>query len=285
MHPKGYDLWRMPRTMDLLGSDYPFVSTALKGKHAFVCGASQGIGEATAKMLAKAGANVTVCARNGDALTSLCEELGRLGSGRHQALMLDLEETDSIASAFDSAVETLGPVHILINNAGGPPGGPLLNNEVADFDAPFRRHLHAAHTLVKVAAHAMEAEGYGRIVQIISTSVKEPIPNIGLSNTLRGAMASWAKSMSNELAPCITINNVLPGFTDTERLGNLSNSIQERTGKSAEAVREGWLNQVPIGRLINPLETASAITYLCLPASGGIRGVSLAVDGGRLRSI
>ena len=285
MHPKGYDLWRMPRTMDLLGSDYPFVSTALKGKHAFVCGASKGIGEATAKMLAKAGANVTVCARNGDALTSLCEELGRLGSGRHQALMLDLEETDSIASAFDSAVETLGPVHILINNAGGPPGGPLLNNEVADFDAPFRRHLHAAHTLVKVAAPAMEAEGYGRIVQIISTSVKEPIPNIGLSNTLRGAMASWAKSMSNELAPCITINNVLPGFTDTERLGNLSASIQERTGKSAQAVREGWLNQVPIGRLIDPLETASAITYLCLPASGGIRGVSLAVDGGRLRSI
>ena len=285
MHPKGYDLWRMPRTMDLLGSDYPFVSTALKGKHAFVCGASKGIGEATAKMLAKAGANVTVCARNGDALTSLCEELGRLGSGRHQALMLDLEETDSLASAFDSAVETLGPVHILINNAGGPPGGPLLNNEVADFDAPFRRHLHAAHTLVKAAAPAMETEGYGRIVQIISTSVKEPIPNIGLSNTLRGAMASWAKSMSNELAPCITINNVLPGFTDTERLGNLSNSIQERTGKSAEAIREGWLSQVPIGRLINPLETASAITYLCLPASGGIRGVSLAVDGGRLRSI
>jgi 3-oxoacyl-[acyl-carrier protein] reductase len=285
MHPKAYDLWRIPRAMDLLGSDYPFVSTALNGKHAFVCGASKGIGEATAKMLAKAGADVTVCARNGVALTSLCEELGRLGSGRHQALMLDLEETDGLASAFDSAVETLGPVHILINNAGGPPGGPLLDNEVTDFEAPFRRHLHAAHTLVKAAAPAMETEGYGRIVQIISTSVKEPIPNIGLSNTLRGAMASWAKSMSNELAPCITINNVLPGFTDTERLGNLSNSIQERTGKSAEAVREGWLNQVPIGRLINPLETASAITYLCLPASGGIRGVSLAVDGGRLRSI
>ena len=161
----------------------------------------------------------------------------------------------------------------------------MLNNEVGDFDAPFRRHLHAAHTLVKAAVPSMEAEGYGRIIQIISTSVKEPIPNIGLSNTLRGAMASWAKSMSNELAPCITINNVLPGFTDTERLGSLSASIQERTGKSAAAVREGWLGQVPIGRLIDPLETASAITYLCLPASGGIRGVSLAVDGGRLRSI
>ena len=247
----------------------------LKGKHAFVCGASKGIGEATAKMLAKAGADITVCARNGDALTALCETLGpertppsvdaRPGGHRRACLGLCVGSRD------------LGPVHILINNAGGPPGGPLLNNEVSDFDAPFRRHLHAAHTLVKAAVPGMEAEGFGRIIQIISTSVKEPIPNIGLSNTLHGAMASWAKSMANELAPCITINNVLPGFTDTERLGSLSASIQERTGKSAE----GRLNQVPIGRLIDPLETASAIAYLCLPAPE----VSLAVDGGRLRSI
>lgn len=271
--------------MDLLGTHFPYASDALSGKHAFVCGASKGIGEATAKMLAKAGADITVCARNGEALTALCDTLHTLGTGRHQALMIDLEETASLPSAFDSAVESFGPVHILINNAGGPPGGPLLANDVADFEAPFRRHLHAAHTLVQHASPSMEQEGFGRIVQIISTSVKEPIPNIGLSNTLRGAMASWAKSLSNELAPCITINNVLPGFTDTERLGNLSASIQERTGKSAKAVREGWLNQVPIGRLIDPLETASAITFLCLPASGGIRGVSLAVDGGRLRSI
>lgn len=271
--------------MDLLGDDFPYATSALLGKHAFVCGASKGIGEATAKMLAKAGANVTVCARNATALTELCETLGTLGSGVHQALALDLEDVDNIASAFASAMETLGPVHILINNAGGPPGGPLLNNTLDDFEAPFKRHLHAAHTLVQQAVPVMESEGYGRIVQIISTSVKEPIPNIGLSNTLRGAMASWAKSLSNELAPCITINNVLPGFTNTERLSNLSTSIQERTGKSAEDVRKGWLDQVPIRRLIDPLETASAIAFLCLPASGGIRGVSLAVDGGRLRSI
>ena len=160
-----------------------------------------------------------------------------------------------------------------------------MDNSTDDFIAPFKRHLHASHTLTKGVVPLMEKAGSGRIVNIISTSVKEPIPNIGLSNTLRGAMASWAKSLSRELPECVTINNVLPGFTDTERLGNLSASIQERTGKSAQAVREGWLNQVPIGRLIDPLETASAITYLCLPASGGIRGVSLAVDGGRLRSI
>ena len=131
----------------------------------------------------------------------------------------------------------------------------------------------------------MAAENYGRIIQIISTSVKEPIPNIGLSNTLRGAMASWAKSLSRELDSCITINNVLPGFTDTERLGNLADSIHNSTGKSRQEIRASWIDQVPIGRLIDPLETASAIVFLSLPASGGIRGISLAVDGGRLRGI
>ncbi len=276
---------RVAVNMDLLGDEFPFAPTALSGKHALVCGASKGIGAATAKMMAKAGAHVTLCARNEAALTEVLSELNTMGTGDHALLVLDLEHTEEIHEAAQKLLETRGPVHILINNAGGPPGGPLMNNEVQDFEAPFKRHLHAAHTLVQALAPSMEAEGYGRIVQIISTSVKEPIPNIGLSNTLRGAMASWAKSLSNELAPCITINNVLPGFTETSRLASLANSIQQRTGQSAEQVQQNWLNQVPIRRLIDPLETASAITFLTLPASGGIRGVSLAVDGGRLRSI
>ena len=276
---------RVAVNMDLLGDDFPFAPTALSGKHALVCGASKGIGASTAKMMAKAGANVTLCARNETALSEVLTELKTLGTGDHSLLVLDLENTQSIPVAAQKLLNERGPVHILINNAGGPPGGPLMNNEVSEFEAPFKRHLHAAHTLVQALAPSMQNEGYGRIVQIISTSVKEPIPNIGLSNTLRGAMASWAKSLSNELAPCITINNVLPGFTDTSRLASLANSIQQRTGQSADEVQQNWLNQVPIRRLIDPLETASAITFLTLPASGGIRGVSLAVDGGRLRSI
>ncbi|HJM55400.1 MAG TPA: SDR family oxidoreductase [Poseidonia sp.] len=271
--------------MDLLGNDFPYAQEALKGKHVMVCGASKGIGAATAKMMAKAGASVTVCARNEDALNELVSQLQSLGNGHHQALVMDLEDTANLAATANSLVDVSGPVHILINNAGGPPGGPLMNNEVVDFEGPFKRHLHAAHTLVKTLAPHMQREGYGRIIQIISTSVKEPIPNIGLSNTLRGAMASWAKSLSNELHPCITINNVLPGFTDTSRLESLAKSIQERTGKTSEEVQDNWLSQVPIKRLIDPLETASAIVFLSIPASGGIRGVSLAVDGGRLRSI
>ena len=284
-HPKTYVSPPVAVTMDLLGDDFPYSNTALKGKHALVCGASKGIGRATAMMMAKAGANVTVCARNAASLATLCDELSHLGGGEHAPLALDLEDQDAIQSAIPLLLAERGMVHVLVNNAAGPPGGPLLANVLTDFEAPFKRHLHAAHTLTQLLAPGMEAEGYGRIIQIISTSVKEPIPNIGLSNTLRGAMASWAKTLSRELAPCITINNVLPGFTDTDRLGSLASSIQERTGKSLEEVQSGWLGQVPIERLIDPLETASALTFLALPASGGIRGVSLAVDGGRLRSI
>ena len=261
--------------MDWLGDDYPFSTTALSGKHAIVCGASKGIGAATAQMLAKAGAIITAVSRNPHQLITTLS-----GSG-HTAVSLDLEDQDSIAKFISS----IGECHILINNAAGPPGGPLLANEIEDFEAPFKRHLHAAHSLVKGIVPKMEAAGTGRIVNVISTSVREPIPNIGLSNTLRGAMASWSKSLSSELPSCITINNVLPGFTDTDRLGSLAASINERTGKSIEEVHDGWMSQVPIGRLIDPLETGAAIAYLCMPVAGGIRGVSLAVDGGRMRSI
>ncbi len=271
--------------MELLGKDFPYADNSLSGKHALICGASRGIGAASAKMLAKAGANITICARDKNALEQLCLELGTLGSGQHNYCVIDLENIDSLAAHVTSITENNGPVHILINNAGGPPGGPLIENKLEDFEAPFKRHLHASHTLVQLLTPMMIDENYGRIIQIISTSVKEPIPNIGLSNTLRGAMASWAKSLSRELDPCITINNILPGFTDTERLGSLANSIQQRTGKDANEIHKTWIEQVPIGRLIDPLETASAILFLALPASSGIRGVSLAVDGGRLRGI
>jgi 3-oxoacyl-[acyl-carrier protein] reductase len=199
-------------------------------------------------------------------------------------MSLDLEDADAIAKTI-SGVLAAGPIHILVNNAGGPPGGPLLDNEIKDFEAPFKRHLHAAHQITQMVAPSMEEAGMGRIVNIISTSVREPIPNIGLSNTLRGAMASWAKSLSRELPACITINNILPGFTDTDRLGSLAESIESKTGRSQQDIHDTWMSQVPIGRLIDPRETASAITFLCLPQSGGIRGVSLAVDGGRMRSI
>ena len=270
--------------MDLLRDQSVLSDNALEGKTALICGASRGIGAATARIMAKAGANVILASRSEEQLNSLLSEISSLGEGKHQILVLDLEDTGSLAGRIQPILDQ-GPIHILVNNAGGPPGGPLLNASVEELAQPFTRHLHAAHTLVKLLTPGMILADYGRIIQIVSTSVREPIPNLGVSNTLRGAMASWAKSLSRELHPSITINNVLPGFTDTERLGSLAQSIHERTGKSVEAIHDGWMSQVPIERLIDPLETASVITFLASPAAGAIRGVSLPVDGGRLRSI
>ena len=250
----------------------PYASDALKGMRAVVCGASKGIGRATAEMMVACGADVIALSRSAPEIPGA------------RSISLDLEDAAAIEKTI-SGILVAGPIHILINNAAGPPGGPLLDNDVEDFEAPFKRHLHAAHQITQMVVPAMEEAGTGRIVNIISTSVREPIPNIGLSNTLRGAMASWAKSLSRELPACITINNILPGFTDTDRLGSLAASIEEKTGRSQEDIHNTWMSQVPIGRLIDPAETASAITFLCLPQSGGIRGISLAVDGGRMRSI
>ena len=270
--------------MDLLGDQSVLSDNALEGKTALICGASRGIGAATARIMAKAGANVILASRSEEQLNTLLSEISSLGEGKHPILVLDLEDTGSLAGRIQPILDQ-GPIHILVNNAGGPPGGPLLNASVEELAQPFTRHLHAAHTLVKLLTPGMIMADYGRIIQIVSTSVREPIPNLGVSNTLRGAMASWAKSLSRELHPSITINNVLPGFTDTERLGSLAQSIHERTGKSVEAIHDGWMSQVPIERLIDPLETASVIAFLASPAAGAIRGVSLPVDGGRLRSI
>ena len=262
----------------MLDDGFPFAEDALGGQTALVCGASKGIGRACALMLARAGARVVACARSQTDLDSLVAEMH--GDG-HEAVVLDLEDIEAVRQAMSS----MGGVQIVVNNSGGPPGGALLENTLEDFEGPFRRHLHAAHTIVQMLSPGMKKAGSGRIVNIISTSVREPIDNIGLSNTLRGAMASWSKSLSRELDPCITINNILPGFTDTDRLDSLASSISERTGSPVEDITEGWLSGVPIQRLVDPLETAVAVTFLCLPSSGAIRGVSLAIDGGRMRSI
>jgi 3-oxoacyl-[acyl-carrier protein] reductase len=263
---------------ELLNDGFPFAEGVLDGKTALVCGASKGIGRACALMLARAGARVIACARSAANLDSLVNEMH--GDG-HEGVLLDLEDLGAVRDA----ISDIGTIHILLNNSGGPPGGPLLENTLEEFEGPFRRHLHAAHTITQALVPGMEEAGTGRIVNIISTSVREPIDNIGLSNTLRGAMASWAKSLSRELPACVTINNIMPGFTDTDRLGSLATSISERTGKPVEDVRDEWMSGVPIQRLINPLETAVAVTWLCLPSSSAVRGISLAVDGGRMRSI
>jgi len=256
----------------------------LDGKHALVCGASKGIGRATARLLAQRGAHVTALARTQDALAELVAEIEGAG-GRAGALSVDLDDASGLGVALDRLLGEAAAPTILINNTGGPPGGPLVEAGVDQMEAALRRHLFAAHLLVQRLLPGMRDAGYGRIVNVLSTSVREPIPNLGVSNLTRAAVASWSKTLSGELPPGVTINNVLPGFTDTERLESLGQATASRLGKTADDVRAGWIATIPEGRLARPEETAEAIAFLASPAAAYIRGHSIPVDGGRLKSI
>jgi 3-oxoacyl-[acyl-carrier protein] reductase len=257
----------------------------LSGKHALVCGASEGIGRAAAHELALLGADITVLARRADALQVVVDALPRSGAQRHGALVADVSDTAGLRTAIDALVAAR-PVHILVNNTSGPAGGPAHGaTEDALLDT-FRKHLLANHTLVQAALPGMRAARWGRIVNVISTSVREPIPNLGVSNTIRGAVAGWAKTLSRELAADgITVNNVLPGYTETARLVQILRDRAQASGQSEETVAAGMRQSVPAGRFAQPAEVAAAIAFLCAPAAAYINGVSLAVDGGRMQSI
>ena len=242
----------------------------LKGKRALVCGGTSGIGKATVNALRENGADVVILSRSAS------------GSGN---ISCDLEDLDSLKSLVTEEIEANGPFHILVNNSGGPPSGPLISAQPYDFEKAFLRHVLASQTLVQLLFEGMKSLNYGRIVNIISTSVKEPIPGLGVSNTIRGAMASWSKTMSKELPPQITINNVLPGFTDTERLTELKETLSKQKGISEEEVENSWLSTVPEGRLASPSELGKVVAFLSSPAASFVRGTSIPVDGGRTGSI
>lgn len=259
------------------------VELSLKGRHALVCGASAGIGRATALALAELGARLTLLARRRDKLEATAAEVRALGVEAH-VLALDLDALDVAGAAVAAHVERL-PVHVLVNNAGGPKGGPLFDAAPGDFEAAFRRHVLAAHRLTGLVLPAMREARWGRIVNIVSTSVKEPIPGLGVSNTVRAAMAGWAKSAARELPPGVTINNVLPGYTDTERLAELRAAAAERQGVEPAQVLAQWASVVPEGRIAEPREVAAVVAFLASPAASYVRGQSIAVDGGRMQSI
>ncbi len=257
----------------------------LTGRHALVCGASEGIGRATAQELALLGADVTVLSRREDALRAVVDALPRSGGQRHGLLAADVADTDGLRAVVTACVAER-PVHILVNNTAGPAGGPVHAADEAAFLDTFRRHLLANQALVQATLPGMRAAGWGRIVNVISTSVYEPIPNLGVSNTVRGAVASWAKTLSREVAgDGITVNNVLPGYTETGRLAQILADRARAGGQSEDAVAATMRASVPAGRFARPGEVAAAIAFLCAPAAGYINGISLAVDGGRLQSI
>jgi 3-oxoacyl-[acyl-carrier protein] reductase len=259
---------------------------SLTGKRALVCGSTQGIGRASAVELALLGAQVTLMARDRSRLEATIRELPAPGGQKHDFLAADFASPDSVRAAVESAVDPARPYHVLVNNTGGPPGGLASEALPEQFVSAFAMHVVSNQVLVRALLPGFKSQRYGRIINIISTSVKAPIPGLGVSNTIRAAVANWAKTLAGELAPYgITVNNVLPGFTDTQRLSELFEGRAQKTGKTLEQVRAEAIATIPAGRLGRPEEIAAAVAFLATPAAAYINGINVPVDGGRTPSL
>jgi len=253
---------------------------SLRGKRAVVCGSSQGIGKASALELAMLGADVTLLARDEGRLQTVLNELSRY-PGRHDYQIADFSQPGQV-QAQAQALAARETVHILVNNTGGPPPGQAIDAATEDFIKAFTAHLLCNQVLTQAFAPGMKKAAYGRIINIISTSVKMPIRGLGVSNTVRGAVANWAKTLSVELGPFgITVNNVLPGATKTGRFDAVIQGKVEKTGKTPEALTEEMVREIPAARIAAPEEVAAGVAFLASPAAGYINGINLPVDGGR----
>lgn len=256
----------------------------MKNKKAFVCGSTQGIGRAAAIELANLGASIVLLARNEDALKQVKNELNQSQNQKHDFIAADFSKPDELKNKVVEYLEKNNqPVHILINNTGGPAAGKAIDAKLDEFINAFQNHLICNQILVQSLVERMKTERYGRIVNVISTSVKQPIPNLGVSNTIRGAVASWAKTLAGELGEFgITVNNVLPGFTKTQRLQSIIETRARKNGEQIEKIEAEMQSETPAKRFAEAPEVASAIAFLASPAASYINGVNLPVDGGRI---
>ncbi len=258
----------------------------LNGKKALVCGSSDGIGKATAHELARMGAEVVLLARNAEKLAAVQKELSTSNGQKHQYLVADFNDPIALEHVVSQYVNQGNDISILVNNTGGPPAGPAHQADPEEFVNAFRQHLLCNHLLVKLCLPGMKNSGYGRIINVISTSVKAPLPNLGVSNTVRGAVANWSKTLANELGEFgITVNNVLPGATETGRLSSIIENKAKKTAAAEEEVSQQMTAAVPLKRFAKPGEVANGIAFLASPAAAYISGVNLPVDGGRTPSL
>jgi 3-oxoacyl-[acyl-carrier protein] reductase len=262
-----------------------FFPLRLDGRRALISGSTQGIGFAAAQALASLGVSCTLLARNEESLKAAVAQL-EIGSGQaHGYLVADFSNADAVRTVAEQFFASQ-QVDILINNTGGPAGGPVTDAKTEAFEAAFSQHLICNHILTTAAMVGMKEKGWGRVINVISTSVKIPLKGLGVSNTIRGAVASWAKTMANELAPFgITVNNVLPGATSTARLDSIINNKAGKTGASKDEVSDEMLEEIPAKRFGKPEEIAAMIAFLASEAAGYVNGSSIPVDGGRTGSI
>ncbi len=255
----------------------------LTGKTAVVCGSTQGLGYASAVELALLGASVVLVARNEDKLLEAVKALDNSKGQKHQWIVADFADVNNVIAAINKFLEAGNTAQILVNNTGGPAGGTAMDATTDQFIQAFNDHLLCNHVLTKALVPGMKAAGFGRIINIISTSVKQPIQGLAVSNTIRGAVANWSKTLATELGPFgITVNNVLPGFTKTVRADYVIQKKAAESGKSEEEVMKALVSEIPARRIGDPKEFGAAVAFLCSPAAAYINGINLPVDGGRL---
>lgn len=261
----------------------------LNGKNAFIGGSSKGIGKAVAIELARLGANITLVGRDEPALVQGLIDLSFISGSeqKHDFVAVDFSNHERVKAAVTKHMKkTNKTYHILVNNTGGPPSGKISDAEEKEFVDAFESHLLNNHILTKAFLEGMKKDGYGRIINIISTSVKQPLPNLGVSNTIRAAVANWSKTMANELAAFgITVNNVLPGATETDRLKQIIENKSGKTGIAKGVLSDDMRNEIPMKRFGKPEEVAAAVAFLASPAAAYITGINVPVDGGRTGSL
>ena len=259
------------------------MNLSLKHKHAFVCGSTDGIGKASALLMAEYGCEITLIARNQEKLDSTLSELAQNDDQNHSTVCADFDDPGMLKEKVNSQIRTLGkPVDILVNNSGGPHGGALIEAEEDEFRIAFERLLICNHIMAKAVVPGMKEQGSGRIINIISTSVRQVIPGLGVSNTIRGSVAQWGKTLAIELGEYgICVNNILPGYTATARLQDLADSKAETMGVPPDQIRDDWAKNTSLKRLGTSDEIASSVAFLASDAAGYVSGHNLSVDGGR----
>ena len=262
------------------------MNLSLKNKTALVCGSTQGIGKAAAIELANMGANVVLLARSEDKLKDSLKDLDASNGQNHSYLVADFAQPNDLKKTITDFVNAGNKIHVLVNNTGGPKGGTIKDAATDEFLAAFNQHLICNHILVQAIYPGMISEKYGRIINVISTSVKQPLPNLGVSNTIRGAVANWSKTLANELGAFgITVNNVLPGATNTARLQSIVEVKAQQHNETIDDVFEEMASESPMKRIAQPEEVAAAIAFLASPAASYINGINVPVDGGRTKSL